>query len=185
MFRSVRFLSALALTLAPVLALSACNSWEKQTTPDRTANRSVSGEIYYPDWLTEKPEFYEYSAAATNHDPQNAHPQQWQGQDWEPAAWNSEKWTPEIALQKLFDNKTFWAQRDRGNALLRPSDRGDITILELGPTFYKLSDLDRRRSLKLYADYTGALQKYKVIQLQDWKTHENIGLYTARGMQLY
>lgn len=181
MFRSVHLFSALAL----VLALAGCNSWEKQPVEDRTVNRTVVGDIVYPDWLTDKPEFYEFSPAVSNHDAQNQHPQQWAGQDWDPAAWDSEKWTPEIALQKLFANKTFARQKDRGGFLLHPNDKGDVTILELGPTFYKLSDLDRRRSLKLYADYTGALEKYKVIELQDWSTQQVVGAYTARGLQMY
>ena len=29
-----------------------------------------------------------------------------------------------------------------------------IPVLEVGPTFFKLSDLDRRRTLKLLADYS-------------------------------
>lgn len=176
--------SRLFLVLPLMLSLAACASWEETPRETRTVNRDVVGDVFYPDFLTDKPEFYEFSPAVSNHDPQNQHPQQWAGQDWETSAWNKH-WTPERAVKYFFANKVFHAQKDRSNFLLRNSDRGPISVLEVGPNFYKISDLDQRRSLKLYADYTEVFTRYKMIELRDWKTGQAIGAYTQRGMQLY
>jgi len=57
--------------------------------------------------------------------------------------------------------------------------------VELGPTFYKLSDLDQRRTLKLLVDQANIFgQGYKAVDLFDWYTHDAVGLYTAKGMFL-
>ena len=57
--------------------------------------------------------------------------------------------------------------------------------MELGPTFYKLSDLDQRRTLKLLTDHGAVFKRgYKIVELVDWWTHDVVGAYTAKGMFL-
>lgn len=143
---------------------------------ERTANRTPEGNILYPDWLFDKPEHYEFLPYTSNHDPKNQHPQQWDGQDWDPTAWNSAQWTPEITIKRLYENGTFYKQY---------FGKKTIPVLEVGPTFFKLSDLDRRRSLKLLADHGRVFERgYKMIQLRDWRTREVVGDYTSSGMHL-
>ena len=63
--------------------------------------------------------------------------------------------------------------------------RNHIPVVELGPTFYKISDLDQRRALKLLTDQANIFDKgYKVVDLVDWNTKDVIGIYTAKGMYL-
>jgi len=142
--------------------------------PDRTANRTVLGIPEYPDWLFNKPDHYEFSAAVSNTDPLTQHPEQWDGQDWDPSKWNAQ-WTPETTLKKFFKARIF----------TRRFVNNRVPAVELGPTFYKLSDLDQRRSLKLLTDQSNIFGKgYRAVDLVDWYTHDVIGIYTAKGMFL-
>jgi hypothetical protein len=142
--------------------------------PDRTANRTVLGYDLLPDWLTAKPDHYEFSPLVSNSDPLTQHPGQWDGQDWDPSKWNKQ-WTPQIVLQKFFKARIFVKQT---------ASKTGAPVVEVGPTFYKLSDLDQRRSLKLLMDQTGILKRFRAVQLNDWYTHDPVGLYTAKGMFL-
>lgn len=144
---------------------------------DRTYNRSVLGiKPLGPDWMYNKPEHYEFSPLKSNTDPQNQHPAAWEGQDWDPNQWNAD-WTPEIAVKQFFRARIFDAQG--------LSADGKIPVVTLGPKFYKLSDLDQRRTLKLWSQYTGVFDNgYSAVRLIDWWTNETIGAYTPKGMFL-
>lgn len=110
-------------------------------------------------------------------DPRTSHPQQFRG----------EKWTPEqfSGLNKsVMGMIGTWFARD----ILRSqtSSTGGTPILVVGPNFYHLSDLDRRRVTdtfgQFYARAGGAGYGY---MLRDWKTGEFIGSYTRQGLDLY
>lgn len=147
-------------------------TWHEE---DRTQNRTPSGVIEYPHWLMDRPEHYEFLPLVSNWDAQNKHPQQWKGQDWDPSKWDGKMWTPEIAVQKFYEGRIFERQYMRNN----------MPVVVLGPTFYKLSDLDQRRTLKLLSDHTGIFGKgYQMVELRDWNTKAVVGSYTPRGMYL-
>lgn len=162
----------LALPLLLLLA-SPAHAYEEG---DRTANRDVGGHIIYPDKYFGQQPFAEFKSGVSNHDAQNQHPQQWDGQDWDPSAWNQKQWTPEIVVKNLYQNRTFNKQYVRG---------GKIPVLEVGPTFYKLSGLDQRRSVKLIADYEGVFENgFSMIELRDWRSRDVVGSYTKQGLVL-
>ncbi|MDE1151851.1 MAG: hypothetical protein PW788_04865 [Micavibrio sp.] len=143
----------------------------------RTAARTPSGMIFVPPRLTARQEHYGFLPGVSNWDPQNKHPQQWDGQDWDPTMWNKD-WTPEVAIRKFYQNRYFEKQ------YLTPG-KPPLPVLELGPRFYGLSDLDQRRMLKLIADYNQIFEQgFPVIELVDWHTHKIVGTYTAKGMFL-
>lgn len=188
----LRFVTALAtgivaagLFAAAAEAAQPGEARRNVTTEQRTAGRSPDGLSIYPQWIFQRPEHYEFLPMTSNHDPHHQHPQQWDGQDWDPAAWN-EKWTPEVTLQNFYKNRVFHRQYMSGATRLNnPKVQAQVPVLEVGPNFYKLSDLDQRRALKLLADYTGVFEKgYKIIDLHDWRMRESIGQYTPRGMYL-
>jgi hypothetical protein len=142
---------------------------------NRTVNRTPSGTIYYPEYFVQRPEHYEFLPQVSNWDVQNMHPQQWQGQDWEPAQWNPAQWTPEVAVKKFY----------AGGIFRRQYMRGKTPVLELGPRFYNLSDLDQRRTLKLLTDYTGIFGRgHTLVELRDWNNKSVVGRYTPQGMYL-
>jgi hypothetical protein len=142
---------------------------------DRTSNRSVLGGYPLPDWITQKPEHYEFSPLVSNDDPLTQHPAAWDGQGWDPKKWGP-GWTPEIAIQKFFNARIFEHQYMYG---------GRTPVVELGPTFYKLSPLDQRRTLKLLTDQAGIFKKgHDVVELTDWHTHGVVGTYTPKGLFL-
>lgn len=165
------------VTVLAVLVLAGCAQdsarwgWGEA---DRTKNRTTVGEIFYPRWIMNRPEHYAFTPAVSNHDPQHQHPAQWAGQEWDPAMWNKD-WTPEITIARLYDAKVFSDQY---------VEKG-VPVLEVGPRFWKISDLDRRRALKLLADHSGVFgQGYQAVILRDWHSKEAVGSYTARGMKL-
>lgn len=152
------------------------SQWQNEEA--RTAGVLPNGEIFYPYYMTARPEHYGFLPEVSNWDPQNKHPQQWQGQDWDPAMWNHEQWTPEIAIQKFYQARYFEKQYMR-------SGKPPIPVLELGPRFYGLSDLDQRRMLKLLTDYNKVFEQgFPVVELTDWHTKKLVGTYTAKGMFL-
>jgi len=144
----------------------------------RTANRSVVGDHIYPAWLLERPEHYEFLPDTSNHDPLHQHSMQWQGQDWAPENWH-ERWTPEIAIRKFYEAGIFARQyrRKRGG--------GHLLVLDLGPTFFKISELDQQRTLKLLTDTEGVFDAgYPVVELRDAYSGRIVGSYTPTGLQL-
>ena len=143
---------------------------------DRTVHRTILGlPTPPPDWLYNKPDHYEFSPLVSNSDPLTQHPAQWDGQDWDPSQWGP-GWTPEIALKKFFKARIFTGEY---------MNRHHTPVVELGPMFYNLSDLDQRRTLKLLIDQANLFgQGYKAVNLVDWSTHDVVGLYTAKGMFL-
>lgn len=143
---------------------------------DRTANRDVSAKIAYPGWLTAMPEHYPFLPHTSNTDAQNDHPAQWDGQDWDSSKWDGQDWTPEKTIRRFYSSKILTSQYMDGKR---------VPVLELGPTFFRLSDLDQRRVLKLVADHSGIFERnFKMIDLRDWHTKKSVGAYTPRGMFL-
>lgn len=144
----------------------------------RTVNRLPSGDLFTPEKFYQKPEHYGFKPNVSNWHPHHDHPQQWQGQDWDPSMWNK-SWTPEIALHRFFKARIFERQYMR-------KGKPPVPVLELGPKFYKLSDLDQRRSLKLLAEYTNVFgEGFPIVQLNDGHTKEIVGTYTPKGMFLH
>jgi hypothetical protein len=166
----------IAAVLAAAL-LAGCSSEQADpvgTTEMRTSNRTILGDVIYPKWIFDRPEHYEFTPLVSNHDPQNDLPAQWAGQDWDTSKW-PEGLTPELAIRRMYAGRIFTRQYLEKK----------MPVLELGPEFWQLSDLDRRRSIKLVADYTHVFEKgHKAIVLRDWKTKKDLGEYTEKGMFL-
>lgn len=143
----------------------------------RTINRLPSGDIFTPERFYEKPEHYGFTPSVSNWEPHHDHPKQWEGQDWDPSMWNKD-WTQESTLKGFFHARILERQYMR-------KGKPPLPVLELGPKFYKLSDLDQRRILKLIADYTNVFgEGFPMIQLNDWHTQKIVGTYTPKGMFL-
>jgi len=186
---TVLAVGTLALGIASVDAAAAQQGEAQRnvTAEQRTAGRSPDGLSIFPKWVFQRPEHYDFLPMTSNHDPHHQHPQQWDGKDWEPAAWDGQKWTAESALKGFYKNHTFHKQYMAGaERVNNPGVQAQIPVLEVGPTFYKLSDLDQRRALKLLAQYTGVFEKgFTQIDLRDWKTRDSVGHFTPKGMFLY
>lgn len=172
MAAAARIVLGLVFSVFLGLATAPAFAHEEQ---NRTQNRTVLGIPVTPDWLLRKPEHYEFTPQVSNHDPQNQHPAAWEGQDWDTSKWGR-GWTSDSTLRKFFEARIFERQY---------MEDGKVPVLQVGPTFYKLSDLDQRRTLKLLTDHTGIFKKgHKVVELVDWSTHEIVGTYTPKGMFL-
>lgn len=176
------FTASLACLLLSGAAAQAQDHYGPQGNEDRTVHRSVDASPrQYPQWLRNTPEHYEFSPLVSNHDPQNSHPQQWEGQDWDTSMWNA-NWTPDVAIAKFYAAGIFEKQyRKRTH---RPA--GDMLVVDVGPTFFKLSELDQNRTLKLLTDSERVFDSgYPVVEVRDGFTSKLVGTYTPRGLQLF
>ncbi|TVQ82298.1 MAG: hypothetical protein EA357_10095 [Micavibrio sp.] len=149
----------------------------------RTAGRAVAGEDKpIPLHLrTSKRKQFNWSYAPAT-DPiwhKYRHPVQWRGLDWDKDGWPDDI-TEEKVLRALYAQDIF-----RRQYVVNKKHR-DLAVLEVGPAFYKLSDHDRRRSLKLVADYFNFLESgLPSFDVTDWRTREKIGEYNHKGFQPY
>lgn len=164
-------LALLAFAATPAHAISDNNQGE-----ERTANRPVSAAHNpWPDYMMQRPNYYEFTPMVSNHDPANSHDAQWAGQDWDTSKWPS-GWTADSALRKFYAAGIFTRQNIA-------SPKRDVT---LGPTFYTLSALDQNRTLKLLTDQVGAFNGTEApVILRDHATHKVVGSYSQTGLHLY
>lgn len=143
---------------------------------ERTWNRTISGLQGKPKGAFVKPKHQEFTSYASNWDIQGEFPEAWKNEEWDTTKW-PEDWDEDITMVRLFRGKVF------NKHYLKD---GQIPVLVLGPVFYKLSDLDRNRVLKFFADESGILKKgFDIIELVDWGNNKIVGAYTEKGMFLY
>lgn len=167
-------------SLWPVLAVlfvTACSTGAPSTPideSDRTQGRSTSARSIYPQAFFERQPYHEFLPGESNWDAQHRHPAQWLGQEWDPSLWNKD-WPVERVIHHLYELRVFDGQAMEDN----------MPVLVLGPTFYKISDLDRRRSVKLLVDQSKIFDRgFTLITLRDWYTKDVIGTYTEKGLYL-
>jgi hypothetical protein len=150
--------------------------------PERTVHRTVRGETFFPNGWFLRPEHDEFLPYHSNFDIQNSQPAAWDGQDWDSSMWDK-NWTPEIALKKFFKAQIFTGLYHHIDRKTRKNKTAGTPVIELGRTFYKLSDLDQRRTLKLLVDNTDGLKDAPVIGLIDWYTKKLVGAYRQNGSE--
>ncbi len=161
------------------LAVAACASEPPPIAVDATPRTNglipYSRDIYPQAFFNRKP-FHEFLPGESNWDPQHRHPDQWLGQDWDASMWNK-NWTPEQTITYLYRARVFDSQT--------MDEDLKVPVLFLGPTFYKISDLDRRRAVKFLVDQSEIFNKgFSMVVLRDWYTKKTIGNYTANGLYL-
>lgn len=175
--RFVIMLGLLAAVALPAIAQAELpDGWNKPKrdhVEQRTAGREVAADLHpWPDWMMDRPQYFEFTPMISNHDAQNQHPGQWAGQEWDTAKW-PRGWTAQKALEKFKQGGIFAGYNAKDRDIL------------LGPTFYKLSQLDQNRTLKLLTDQTGAFaQTPAPVLLRDHVTREIIGSYSPTGLQM-
>jgi len=167
----MRILIALLLLVWAGPALAQSQSSEAM----RTMNRTILGGLFHPKDLEVVPEHYEFLPQTSNWDVQAMHPAADIGKGWDQDLW-SKRWTDDVVVRKLFQNRVF------DNEFIQ---KGGMPVLVVGPQFYKLSDLDRRRSLDLVVRNANLFNRgYGYVRLMDWWSKEPIGGYTKQGMFL-
>ncbi len=162
------------LVLAMVFGLCQVTVPANAMDESRTAGRIVTANpdspfktVSGPKWRKALPRMW---------DPKHEHPQMWKGMEWDTSKWTEARWQPQRTLQRFYDKRIFERQYVNGDGGL---------VIDVGPNFYKLSDLDRRRTLQLVAEYFKVFESGAAgFHLHDWYTHNHIGMFTAKGMQL-
>lgn len=141
----------------------------------RTAGRTVAAYKFNNKPVNPKPTDYS-DVLPQFWDAKDSHPAQWEGMDWDPKLWHSDKWTCSKAMKRFFDNGVFKR---------RTSKKGKL-IVEVGPMFHKLSDLDQRRSLKLLGSHFKVFENGHLrYVVRDGQTKKTMGYVTKDGVSLY
>ena len=168
----MRFLTILALFLSLGIASSLPAYAE-----NRTANRTAVGAEKVDRQKVLNNRWASYKKALYNK--KHRHPKQWDGQQWDTILW-PENWTPETVLYNMYES----------NILSRQYMDKNRPVVDVGPTFYKLSELDQQRCIKLLVDYFGVLEQgYLSVIVKDWRSRwfkkKTIGRYSKNGLTLY
>lgn len=157
-----------------VLLSSEAKAWD--IFEYRTWKRAVSGAQDYPSGVFAQRKHQEFTSYDSNWDIQGEFPEAWKNEEWDTKDWPKD-WREDISMIKLFRGGIFRKHYIKDKKM---------PVLVVGPTFYKLSDLDRNRVLKFFTDESGVLKgNYDILELVDWGDNKIIGSYTKDGMFLY
>ncbi len=170
-------MSKAKIALVSAVLLGVMVSTTVWAAEERTARRTVPGVTLKKNPLQLRAAHEEHVPLISNYEEQKKEsllqPNTYTGEDWNPSLW-PKPWTPSYTIKKFFEAKIFKRQYMRN---------GKIPVVELGPTFHKLSELDQRRSLKLLTDNADIFkQGYRYVELNDWYTHEVLGSFTPAGL---
>lgn len=102
--------------------------------------------------------------------------QQWAAEDWYVQDWLSQ-YENEFALIDGFF---------KADILRKQTSDDNVPVLIVGPQFYHLGGLDKRRVLTTLDEVYGitASGEHPAIILKDWHTKREIGIFTKDGLQL-
>ncbi len=102
---------------------------------------------------------------------------QWEHTDWYAEDWSYQK--DSMSLVKGF----YTGDIIRGQYL----DNNQIPVLVVGPNFYRLSGLDKRRVTQAVSLAYGITDSKEngSFMLRDWYTKSNIGTYDHHGLRLH
>lgn len=105
-------------------------------------------------------------------------------QQWEGLYWDTSRWPEDMSEEQVL--KAFYGADIFRRQYVIERQNEAKAVLVVGPTFYKLSDLDRRRSLKLVADHFDFFDSgFTGFDVTDWRTRQKIGEYNDKGFQLF
>ncbi|TNE29661.1 MAG: hypothetical protein EP349_06290 [Alphaproteobacteria bacterium] len=182
-----RFTGLFAFTAAALVLCAPMNPAKAQSMVDskssRTANRTVdaTGATLPLHLRGVKRKKYSWSYQPTL-DPiweKYRHSQQWAG-----LYWDTKRWPEDMSEEQVL--KAFYGADIFRRQYMVDKKYKAKAVLVVGPTFYKLSDLDRRRSLQLVADHFNFFDSgLSGFDVTDWRTGYKIGEYNAKGFQLF
>ena len=104
------------------------------------------------------------------------HPYQWQGYGWYAEDWLAQSRNGESLVRGFYEAD-----------ILRDQDVEDgVPVLVVGPSFYRLGGLDKRRVITTVDTVYGVTRdgQNRAIVLKDWHTDLQIGVYTEHGLQI-
>lgn len=124
-------------------------------------------------------------------------PSHWQNQDYIPhydngtdphnSQWAGTNWTPADWIQSSGGDGTKLVQQWINAGIVSGSykDNSGVPYLEIGPNFYHLSGLDKRKVTEtLDAIYQVTAQKPHMYFIKDAETQKVIGTFTKEGLNL-
>lgn len=124
-------------------------------------------------------------------------PSHWKNQDFVPhyangtdphnSQWSGEKWTPADWIKTVGGDGTKLVEGWMNAGIIKGSykDSAGVPYLEVGPNFYHLSGLDKRKVTEtLDAIYQVTANKPNMYFIKDPATRKVIGTYTKEGLNL-
>ena len=114
------------------------------------------------------------------------HPYLENGKHSQNTQWNEENWYVEDWVSQHGDAMELIDGFYKAAILQEQTVEDDKPILVVGPQFYRLGGLDKRRVVTTVDVVYGITenQPNRYILLKDWHTKRQIGVYTADGLQL-
>ena len=114
------------------------------------------------------------------------HPYLENGKQSQNTQWNEENWYVEDWVAQHGDAMEIINGFYKAGILQEQTVDDGKPILIVGPQFYRLSGLDKRRVVTTLDAVYGItdVQANKYILLKDWHTKHQIGVYTSDGLQL-
>lgn len=102
--------------------------------------------------------------------------QQWAREDWYVQDWVSQHKNEFELIDGFF----------KADILRKQTADGDVPVLIVGPQFYRLGGLDKRRVVTTLDAVYGITDRgtHPVIVLKDWYTEREIGLFDKNGLQI-
>lgn len=104
-----------------------------------------------------------------------------QNQQWANEDWYVQDWTSQYPDQYALIDGFF-----KSDILREQTEDSDVPVLIVGPNFYRLGGLDKRRVVTTLDSVYGITERneYAMIVLKDWHTKKEIGVFTKEGLQL-
>lgn len=109
-------------------------------------------------------------------DEKHHHPLAWRGGDWDLDNYEmQDRWGRAALIDRMYAT----------GILKRQYARKHVATLEVGETFFRLSEQDKHRFMKVVADHYGILEsRYGWFEIREYRSHVLVGHYTVDGLLL-
>lgn len=128
-------------------------------------------------WKDERPTWQEYK----KYHPYLENGKETQNQQWGEEDWYVQDWVAQSPNDMALVDGFF-----RSDILREQNIEAGVPVLVVGSNFYRLGGFDKRRVITTVDAVYGITQKGQnpTILLRDWKTKNQIGVFTKDGLQL-
>ncbi len=108
------------------------------------------------------------------------------GKETQNQQWATEDWYVQDWMSQNEDNFKLIDGFFKTDILREQTSDDDVPVLIVGPQFYRLGGLDKRRVVTTLDAVYGITEKgtHPVMVLKDWHTKREIGLFSREGLQL-
>lgn len=144
----------------------------------RTASKSVEYDCLMDIDMTKTGYKYGRNYLDTRTPLEFDQPAQWDNTRWDPEVWQQEYgtyWNADKVLTGLFHGGYFTGQHMHC----------DTPYVSIGTPFFDLGEADQKRALRLLAEHTGVLSKYRSFKVYSPHHRMVVGSFSRAGLHIY